>query len=164
MNKIALTLIFACVSAMAAPPVVAPGGLTQQQMIAHRQGVDIGARHSAAQSVAGSRSDEYAAINPGSGQARFLFNSTVMNSIGQNSSQPGLSSANSLSSAYISYVEKGAATNGIQKVVPNSYTSRVEKSQVQRMVFLDAAQVTHMKIASESTQKMINEMAPKISK
>lgn len=156
-----LILLFSCVAAVAAPPVVPPGGLTPQQIIAHRQGVDIGARHSAAQSVAGSRSDEYSAMSPGSSQARFLFNSTVINTFGQSSSQSGLPSANNLSSAYISFIEKGASANANDKVATNPFASKVEKSQVQGMVFLNSTQVLP---PPSSVQQNINVSSPMRSK
>ncbi|MBU3590002.1 hypothetical protein [Polynucleobacter sp. 80A-SIGWE] len=160
--KIAFLIpLFGCATAVAAPPVVGPGGLTPQQVIAHRQGVDIGARHSAAQSVAGSRADEYSAMSPGSSQARFLFNSTVMDAIGQSSNQSGLPSANNLSSAYISFIEKDVGTNANDKVPPNPFASKVEKSQVQGMVFLNSTQVLP---PASSVQQNINVSSPIKSK
>lgn len=164
MKKLLLIALFGSASAMAAPPVIAPGGLTPQQIIAHRQGVDIGARHTAAQSVAGSRSDEFAAINPGSSQARFLFNSTVLNSNNQNTTQPGLSSANNLSSAYIAYIEKSGGINSVDKVALNPFASKVEKSQVQGMVFLKSANETQIGLVPNVTKQSNNELQPKVSK
>jgi len=157
MRKILLIALFGSASAMSAPPVIAPGGMTPQQIISHRQGIDIGARHSAAQSVAGSRSDEFAAINPGSSQARFLFNNTVLNPNSQTSTQPGLSSANNLSSAYISFIDKSVSANAIDKVALNPFASKVEKSQVQGMVFLKSANETQIGLVPNVTKQSNNE-------
>ncbi len=145
MKTITLILFFSCTTATAAPPAVAPGGLTPLQIIAHRQ-----------------RSDESAAINPGSGQARFLFNSTVINSNSQSTNQPKFSSANNLSSAYIDYLDEGASAN--VNAVANPFASKVAKSHVQGMVFLNSAHVTHMRVAPDSAKKIINESAPRKSK
>jgi len=153
MKKLISLLALSSVTALAAPPVIGPGGLTPQQITAHRQGVDIGARHSAAQSVAGSRSDEFAAINPGSSQARFLFNTTVINSTGQSSSQTALPSANNLSSVYLSFIEKSIATNTSANSATNPFASKIEKSQVQGMVFLKPANEAQMGLAPNVNEK-----------
>ncbi len=123
---------------LAAPPLIPPSGLTPQQVIAHRQGTDINARHTAAQNVVGSRADQFSVLNPGSGQARAIFNNTVLsssNQVAQGSS--GVSGANNLSSAYIDYLNKGAAvTNTNPQATLSPFATKVEKSQTQGMIFL----------------------------
>jgi hypothetical protein len=136
MKKLISLLAFSGATALAAPPVIGPGGLTPQQIITHRQGVDIGPRHSAAQSVAGSRLDEFAAINPGSSQARFLFNTTVVNVNNQSPNQPAFPSANNLNSTYLNLIEKNPPSNLSTNTYSNPFSPRLEKSQLQGMVFL----------------------------
>lgn len=123
---------------LATPPLIPPSGLTPQQVIAHRQGADINARHTAAQNVVGSRADQFSALNPGSGQARAIFNNTVLsvsNQVAQGSSD--ISGANNLSSAYIAYLNKGAVvTNANPQKTPSPFATKVEKSQTQGMIFI----------------------------
>lgn len=134
---ILLPLLFTKV-ALAAPPLIPPSGLTPQQVIAHRQGADINARHTAAQNVVGSRVDQFSVLNPGSGQARAIFNSTVLGASNQVAlGSSGVSGANNLSSAYIDYLNKGAAvTNTNPQATPSPFATKVEKSQTQGMIFL----------------------------
>jgi hypothetical protein len=130
-------LLFAGV-ALAAPPLIPPSGLTPQQVAAHRQGADINARHTAAQNIVGSRADQFSALNIGSGQARSIFNNTVLSASNQVVlGSSSVSSANNLSSAYISYLSKGANASNINpQNTSNPFAMKVEKSQTQGMIFL----------------------------
>lgn len=136
--SILLPLLFTQV-ALAAPPLIPPSGLTPQQVIAHRQGTDINARHTAAQNVVGSRADQFSALNPGSGQARAIFSSTVLSSSNQVAlGSSGVSGANNLSSAYIDYLNKGTGTTNNIQPIPNPFASTISKSKLEGMIFLSA--------------------------
>jgi len=136
MKMLLLVLMLVSEVALAAPPIVTPSGLTPGQIIAHRQGVDIGARNATSQNVVGSRGDEYSVLNPGSGQARSLFNSTVMNAGNQATSQPGFTVGNGLSTAYKGYVQDIKNQGSIVEGSPKPFASKVGASRIQGMIFL----------------------------
>jgi hypothetical protein len=134
MKRLCSLLFLSGAYALAAPPVIPPGGLTPEQIIAHRQGVDINARQTAAQNVVGSRSDEYSAMNPGSGQARFLFNTMVVNSSISSTTQTSPIPGNRLSAAFKGFV---SGSNQASSLIGESpIASKIESSKVQGMVFL----------------------------
>lgn len=141
MRRVISLLAFSGTFAVAAPPISGPGVLTTQQIIAHRQGVDIEARRSAAETIAGSRADEFTPFNPGSSLARFLFNATVINSIPQNVGQPGFPTGINLSSSYIDLIEKGTANNVDLTTHQNPFGSKIEKSQIQGLIFLNPSKL-----------------------
>ena len=121
---------------LAAPPLILPSGLTPQQVIAYRQGADINARHTAAQNVIGSRADEFSTINPGSGQARSLFNNTVMSASNQVGSQAGELVIGNFSSVYKAFTDKGLDVRAMPLKISNPFPSNITKSQVQGLPFL----------------------------
>jgi hypothetical protein len=136
MSRLIYLLMLVSCSTLAAPPVIPPGGLTPAQMIAVRQGVDINIRHTAAQNVTGARGDEYSAMNPGSGQARSIFNSTVMNSLNLHNAQPNVGPNAALNEFSKAYAEQGIATSLAPMETPQPFASKVAKSQLMGMPFL----------------------------
>ncbi len=136
MSKVIYLLMLVGSSALAAPPIIPPGGLTPAQIIAVRQGADINIRHTAAQNVTGARGDEYSTMNPGSGQARSIFNSTVMNSLNLHNTQPSVSPNAALNAVSKAYAEQGIATSLAPMETPQPFASKVAKSQLTGMPFL----------------------------
>ena len=136
MKRVCCLIIFTYGSAIAAPPLVLSGGLTSSQINAQREGMEINARQSAAQNVVGSRGDEFSVLNPGSGQARSIFNSTVMSANNLVGTLPGLTSNVNLSTVYKAYVDKRGQKTLNPDTAPKPFDSKVAKSQVQGIVFV----------------------------
>ena len=136
MKRIIILLLFSSVSVLAAPPIVPPAGLMAGQIIAHRQGIDLTARQSAAQNVVGSRSDEYSTQNIGSGQARAVFNNTVMSASNQFGYQSTVTPNTNLSSTYKEFLKNQVQMGASSLTAPTPFATRVEKSQTQGMIFL----------------------------
>ena len=155
MKRIIILLLFSSVSVLAAPPIVPPAGLMAGQIIAHRQGIDLTARQSAAQNVVGSRSDEYSTQNIGSGQARAVFNNTVMSASNQFGYQSTVTPNTNLSSTYKEFLKNQVQMGASSLTAPTPFATRVEKSQTQGMIFLKdnlsaLAKVEHIAIHSNA--------------
>lgn len=120
---------------LAAPPLIPPGGLTQQQIIAQRQEANVSARHTAAQNVVGSRLDEFSTLNPGSGQARALFNNTVMSAFNQQSAQPSIGLDKNFSAVYRAFASTINA-DAESALSSNPFALKIARSQVNGMPFL----------------------------
>ncbi|MBU3622133.1 hypothetical protein [Polynucleobacter sp. AP-Latsch-80-C2] len=118
----------------AAPPVIGPEGPTSEQINAQHQGkLSINAALGISQNVAGSKVDEYSAMNPGANQARFLLNTVASNAIIQ---APQLGDRNS---GYLKMVNRDSVLNhGNRKAIETRapFASNITKSQLQGMVFL----------------------------
>ena len=136
MNKIFYLLFFTSGAVFAAPPTMPPNGATLAQVIADRQGSDLAAHHLSNQNTLGYRLDEFSQMNPGSGQARSLFNGMVINNVSQNYGQTGVALNKSFTAAYKEFVQ-GGANKGAESPATSPLSLKVSKSQVQGLVFLD---------------------------
>ena len=133
---------------MGAPPEVKPGDLTLQKIVAHHR------------RVIGSKSDQYSAMNTGSGQARFIFNSTLIKPNSRSIIHTKATSANNLTQGYNKYIDKSSITNSNINPSNNPFNSKVEKSMVQGMVFINTDHST----TPYSALEIINDLSPRRKK
>lgn len=146
MKRCCFSLLFVSIGAIAAPPLVPPQGLRADQFISHQTGIRIGPKHSVSQNIVGARSDEYSAINPGSSQARFLFNSTVMNASGQINTQFIIPSNSILVSTDAQLFQNKLEAKTGTLTVSDPFSTNVVKSKVHGMIFLKDSLVTSPKL------------------
>lgn len=146
MKVVAILFLFSSLNLLAAPPLVPPSGMTSDQLMAHQKGAAIGIRHSAAQNVIGSRADDYSVINPGSGQARFFFNSTVLSASNQIGYQTNALLTPNFSSVYQNILQTKITVNTSRSINPTLPNPGTQISQVHGMVFIKNYARTSMSV------------------